>query len=159
MGGSRYFVIFVDDFSRYTWIYFFKNRSELYQIYRDFTKMIETQFSKPIKVFRSDNAQEYKPMNLPLFYINLVLFLIPLVQALLSKNGRAEHKLRHILDVVRATTISASTPSQFWREACKTRENSNFLKRGKMVISIKIRNFYRSWMTKRTSLLGSSREI
>ena len=42
IGGSRYFVIFVDDFSRYTWIYLFKNRSELYQIYRDFTKMIET---------------------------------------------------------------------------------------------------------------------
>ena len=57
-GGSRYFVIFVDYFSRYTWIYLFKNSSELYQIYHDFTKMIETRFSKPIKVFRSDNAQE-----------------------------------------------------------------------------------------------------
>ena len=60
LGGSRYFVIFVDDFSRYTWIYLFKNRFELYQIYRNFTKMIETQFSKPIKIFRSHNAQEYK---------------------------------------------------------------------------------------------------
>ena len=59
-GGSRYFVIFVDDFSRYTWIYLFKNCYELSQIYRDFTKMIETRFSKPIKVFRSDNSQEYK---------------------------------------------------------------------------------------------------
>ena len=59
-GGSRYFVIFMDGFSRYTWIYLFKNRSKLSQIYRNFTKMIETQFSKPIKVFRSDNAQEYK---------------------------------------------------------------------------------------------------
>ena len=29
-GGSRYFVIFVDDFSRYTWIYLFKNCYELY---------------------------------------------------------------------------------------------------------------------------------
>ena len=37
-GGSRYFVIFVDNFSRYTWIYLFKNRSELYQIYHDLTK-------------------------------------------------------------------------------------------------------------------------
>ena len=55
-GGSHYFVIFLDYFSRYTWIYLFKNHSELYQIYRVFTKMIETQFSKPIKVFRSDNA-------------------------------------------------------------------------------------------------------
>ena len=56
-GGSRYFVIFVDDFSQYFWIYLFKIRYELYQIYHDFTKMIETQFSKPIKVFRSVNAQ------------------------------------------------------------------------------------------------------
>ena len=79
--GSHYFVIFVDDFSRYTWIYLFKNRFELYQIYRDFTKMIEIQLSKPIKVFMPKNIN---PMNLPLFYINFVLFLIPLMQALLS---------------------------------------------------------------------------
>ena len=44
-------------------------------------------------------------------------------------------------------------------EECKTRENSNFLKKGKMVISIKIRNFSISRMTKRTSSLESSREI
>ena len=42
---------------------------------------------------------------------------------------------------------------------CKTRENSNFLKKGKMVISVKIRNFPRSRMTKRTSSLESSCEI
>ena len=42
---------------------------------------------------------------------------------------------------------------------CKTRENSNFLKKGKMVISVKIQNFSRSRMTKRTSPLESSREI
>ena len=51
-GRSHYFVIFVDDFSRYIWIYLFKNRSKLYQIYHDFTKMIGIQFSKPIKVFQ-----------------------------------------------------------------------------------------------------------
>ena len=42
---------------------------------------------------------------------------------------------------------------------CKTRENSNFLKNGKMVISVKIQNFSRSRMMKRTSPLESSREI
>ena len=42
---------------------------------------------------------------------------------------------------------------------CKTRENSTFLKNGKILISIKIRNFSRFRMTKRTSPLGSSREI
>ena len=42
---------------------------------------------------------------------------------------------------------------------CKTRENFNFLKKGKMVILVKIRNFSRSQMTKRTSPLESSHEI
>ena len=45
------------------------------------------------------------------------------------------------------------------RGECKTLENSNFRKNGKMVILEKIRNFSRSRMTKRTSPLESSREI
>ena len=47
------------------------------------------------------------------------------------------------------------------RGECKTRENSNFLKKkkGKIVISVKIRNFSRSRMTKRTSPLKSSCKI
>ena len=45
------------------------------------------------------------------------------------------------------------------RGECKTRENSNFLEKGKIVISVKIQNFSRSRMTKKTSPLESSREI
>ena len=45
------------------------------------------------------------------------------------------------------------------RGECKTRENSNFLKKGKIVISVKIRNFSRFRMMKRTSPLRSSSEI
>ena len=43
------------------------------------------------------------------------------------------------------------------RGDCETPENSNFLKKGKIVISVKIRNFSRSRMTKQISLLESSR--
>ena len=42
---------------------------------------------------------------------------------------------------------------------CETPRKSNFLKNGKMVILVKIQNFSRSQMTKRTSPLESSREI
>ena len=59
IGGSRYFVVFVDDYSRYSWIFHMKYRSELLQVYSNFAKMVETQFSKRIKIFRSDNALEY----------------------------------------------------------------------------------------------------
>ena len=42
---------------------------------------------------------------------------------------------------------------------CETPENPDFLRKGKMVISVKIRNFSRSRMRKRTSPLELSREI
>ena len=46
------------------------------------------------------------------------------------------------------------------RGECKTRENSNFWKKGKIVISVKIRNLFSgSRMTKRISPLESSRKV
>ena len=119
-GGSHYFVIFMDDFSRYTWIYLFKNRFELYHIYRDFTKMIETQFSKPIKVFRSDNAQEYIAHEFTSILHQFGIVPHSFCAGISQQNGKAERKLRHILDVVHANTIIASTPSQFWGEDALT---------------------------------------
>ena len=49
--------------------------------------------------------------------------------------------------------------SKTFNITCKTRENSNFLKNGKMVISVKIRNFSKYRMTKQTSPLELSHEI
>ena len=51
IGGSRYFIIFVDDYSSYSWIFNMKHRSELLQVYFNFAKTFETQFSKRIKIF------------------------------------------------------------------------------------------------------------
>lgn len=59
IGGSRYFVVFVDDYFRYSWIFHMKYCYELLQVYSNFAKMVEAQFSKRIKIFRSDNALEY----------------------------------------------------------------------------------------------------
>ena len=82
--------------------------------------MIETRFSKPIKVFRYDNAQEYKAHEFTSILHQYGTVPHSSCDSTSQKNGRADRKLRHILDVVRATTIAASTPSQFWGEAALT---------------------------------------
>jgi hypothetical protein len=112
VGGSRYFVIFVDDFSRYTWIYLIKNRFEVLTIYRDFAKMIQTQYSKTIKVFCSDNAREYRQTDFSTILKHYVT-IFHSCAGTSQQNGRAERKLRHILDIVRALTNAASTPISF----------------------------------------------
>ena len=67
-----------------------KHRSELLQVYSDFAKMIETQFSKHIKIFRSDNALEYTQ-----YAFQVVLHSYGIVHQLTcpgtsQQNGRAE---------------------------------------------------------------------
>jgi hypothetical protein len=56
---ERFFVIFVDDFSRFTWIYFLRKKSEVFQHLKDFKALVETQYGDKIKVLRTDNRGEY----------------------------------------------------------------------------------------------------
>ena len=55
----RYFVTFVDDYSRTTWLYLMKKRSELFFHFHAFYAEIHTRFSVSVQNLRSDNAKEY----------------------------------------------------------------------------------------------------
>ena len=91
--------------------------SELLQVYSNFAKIVETQFSKRIKIFRSNNAFEYTQ-----YAFQVVLQSYGTVHQLTcldtsQQNGRVERKFRHILDTVRALLLSAEVPAPFWGEA------------------------------------------
>jgi hypothetical protein len=55
----KYFVTFIDDFSRYTWVYFLRSKSGVLYVFQTFVAYVENQFSIGIKILRSDFGGEY----------------------------------------------------------------------------------------------------
>jgi transposase InsO family protein len=59
LSGFLYYVIFIDDLSRKTWIFFMKTKDEVFNIFYEFRAQVKNLTGKKIKVFRSNNGGEY----------------------------------------------------------------------------------------------------
>ena len=59
LGGKRWFVTFIDDYSRRVWMYPMRHRNEVLQIFLEWKKMVENQTNRKIKKLRSGNGGEY----------------------------------------------------------------------------------------------------
>ncbi|CAM8937083.1 unnamed protein product [Rhodiola kirilowii] len=118
--GFRYFVTFVDDFSRTTWLYLMKSRSELFTHFVSFCAEIKTQFNVSLHTLRSDNAKEYFSGAFQTFMLqNGILHQSSCVDTP-SQNGVAERKNRHLLETARALLFQTHVPKHFWADAILT---------------------------------------
>jgi transposase InsO family protein len=59
ISGYVYYVSFIDDYSRKTWVYLLKSKDELFSIFKEFKALIENISERKIKILRSDNGGEY----------------------------------------------------------------------------------------------------
>lgn len=59
IGGARYFLLFIDDFSRMTFIYFLKTKGEALSYFKEFKSAVENTQNRKIKILRTDNGCEY----------------------------------------------------------------------------------------------------
>ena len=120
-GGSfRYFVIFVDDCTRMTWIYFLKHKSEVVEKFILFYKMIQNQFQTTIKTLRSDNGREFLNSSMTQFCKDKGIIHQTSCAYTPEHNGVAERKNRTILEMTRAIMIESKVPKYFWPEAIAT---------------------------------------
>ena len=59
LGKSVYYVSFIDDFSRNTWIYFLRKKYEVFDQFKEFKALVKNEAEKKIKVLRTDNSGEF----------------------------------------------------------------------------------------------------
>jgi transposase InsO family protein len=57
--GSKYFVTFINDFSRKTWVYFLKKKLDVLFVFKTFKTKMEKQIGKFIKILKSNNGGEF----------------------------------------------------------------------------------------------------
>jgi hypothetical protein len=118
--GHRWFVIFVNDCTRMTWLYLLKHKDEVFGVFKSFHIMVQTQFSAKIQILRSDNGGEYVNQPFQAYFQSHGLFHETSCFQTPQQNGIAERKNRHILEIARALLIGAHVPSCYWDDAVAT---------------------------------------
>jgi hypothetical protein len=63
VGGKKYYVSFVDDYSKFTWIYTLKFKSEVFQKFHEFQQLVERMFNKKIIAMQTDWGGEYQKLH------------------------------------------------------------------------------------------------
>jgi len=59
LSGFEYYVLFIDDYLRKTWIFFLQTKGEVFKQLQEFKALVENQTGKKIRCFRPDNGGEY----------------------------------------------------------------------------------------------------
>jgi hypothetical protein len=60
IGGNKYDVVIVNDYSRFTWVFFLQDKSETQEMLKKFLKRAQNEFDAKVKRIRSDNDTEFK---------------------------------------------------------------------------------------------------
>ncbi|KAJ9709816.1 hypothetical protein PVL29_001334 [Vitis rotundifolia] len=127
--GQKYFISFIDDFSRYMYLYILHNKNEALDAFKVFKAEVEKQYGKQIKIVRSDRGGEYygryledgqSPGPFAKFLQEHGIVAQYTMPGSPNQNGVAEIRNRTLLDMVRSMLSSSKLPKFLWTEALKT---------------------------------------
>lgn len=120
IGGNKYFVTFIDLYSRYSEVYFIKKKSDVTGVTINFINKLKTQMERKPKILRTDRGLEYLNSELQNFLEKEGIQTQCTVGYAPEQNGVAERKNRTLMEAARSMLSSASLPKQFWAEAVDT---------------------------------------
>ncbi|RVW94847.1 Retrovirus-related Pol polyprotein from transposon TNT 1-94 [Vitis vinifera] len=128
--GQQYFITFIDDYSRYGYLYLIHEKSQSLDVFKNFKAEVENQLSKKIKTVRSDRGGEYygrydgsgeqRPGPFAKYLMECGIVPQYTMPGTPSQNGVAERRNRTLKDMVRSMISHSILPESLWGEAIKT---------------------------------------
>ncbi|GJW48670.1 retrovirus-related pol polyprotein from transposon TNT 1-94 [Tanacetum coccineum] len=120
-GGNRYTLVIVDDYSRFTWTRFLANKTEAFEKFKVFSKMIQNKLGCSIVSIRTDHGREFDNEVQFGNYCDLNgishNFSAPRTP---QSNGVVERKNRTLQEMSRTMLNEQSIPQKFWCNAVDT---------------------------------------
>lgn len=117
LGGAKYFVTFIDDYSRFMVVKSMKEKSEVIRHFKEYRSWAQNATNRRIKMFRTDNGGEFisKEFNELLAKLGISRQTTPPYTP--EHNGVAERANRTIMESARSMILGAHLDASYWGEA------------------------------------------
>jgi hypothetical protein len=117
LGKSVYYVSFIDDFSRNTWIYFLKKKSKVFGRFKEFKALVENQTEKIIEVLRTDNGGEFYGNEFEELCKKCGIARQNTTPYTPQQNGVAKRMNKTLMEKARCMLSSVGLGQEFWAKA------------------------------------------
>jgi hypothetical protein len=115
VGRFKYYVSFINDYSKFTWVYLLRYKSEVLEKFKEFQSLVERLFYHKIIMVQSDWGGEYE--KLCSFFTKIWTSHLVSCPRAHQQNGSAERKHRHIVEVGLSLLARVHMPLKYWDEA------------------------------------------
>ncbi|RVW83869.1 Retrovirus-related Pol polyprotein from transposon TNT 1-94 [Vitis vinifera] len=113
LGGSRYYITFIDDSSRKVWVYFLKNKSDVFETFKKWKVMVETETGLKVKFLRSNDGGEYIDGGFSEYCAAQGIRMEKTIPGTPQQNGVAEHMNRTLNERARIP-MEFRLPKEVW---------------------------------------------
>jgi transposase InsO family protein len=120
IGGNKYDLIIIDDYSRFTWVLFLQDKGETQEVLKKFLKRAQNEFDAKVRKIRSDNDTEFKNTQIEDYLDEEDIkyeFLTPYTP---QQHGVVERKNMTLIEMSRTMLDEHKTSDRFWVEAVST---------------------------------------
>ncbi|KAI3715717.1 hypothetical protein L6452_22703 [Arctium lappa] len=120
LGGKKYVLVIVDDYTRYTWVKFPRSKDETPDVLITFLKTTQVNLQKQVKILRTDNGTKFKNKTVEEYLESVGISHQYSAARTPQQNGIVERRNRTLVEAARTMLSQSELPLFLWAEAIST---------------------------------------